>query len=344
MALLFWDSFDHYATADITKKWTSANTAGSTTSISSSAGRRSGGAMQFGTSAYALKTIPAAASFVMGGAFYTNSLPNISRPIFTLQDSGSVQCDLRLNTDLTLSVTRNGTALTNGTSTNALTISAFYYIEWKVTIADSIGAASCVVKVNGVPWITVATGQDTKSTANASANQIVVGPNATLSGPTWTLDDFYICDQSGSGPDNDFLGDCRIDCEYANGDGSNSDFTCSTGSTHYTLVDEATPNTSDYVESSTVGHKDTWQFQNLSAITGTIFGVQVCSAALKDDAGARSIANTIKSGSTNADGATQALSTSQLYYIDRWMTDPNTGAAWTEANFNAAEFGVKVAA
>lgn len=338
MSLLFMDGFDHYATADLTKKWSS----NASCTISAAGGRRSGGALVVPiNSANVTKTLAAAsASFVMGAAFKTDVL--VAKAIFSLLDAGNAQCELRMNADGTLSVTRAGSALTSGTSTNAITTGVFYYVEWKVTIADSIGVGSCVVKVNGATWITVATGQDTKATANASANQITL--NGSTSTNTATFDDFYICDLSGSAPQNDFLGDCRIDCQFPNADGSNSTWTPSTGTTHYTLVDEATPNTTDYVESNVIGNKDTWAFQDLSSITGTIYGVQINTAALKDDAGGRSIINTVKSGATNADGATQAMSTSQIYYLDIFATDPATTAAWTESAVNAAEFGVKVAA
>lgn len=338
--LLFMDGFDSYATADINKKWT---TSAGSAAIGAAAGRRSSGALVSAGTGNVTKSLAAGASFVMGCAVSVSSVSASARALFQLTDAATLQCDLRINTDLTLSVTRNGTALTNGTSVSALATGAFYYIEWKVTIADSIGASSCVVKVNGATWITVATGQDTKNTANASANAVILGPSSSVTG-TWTIDDFYICDQSGSAPQNDFLGDCRIDTLLPNADGSNSAWTPSTGSSHYQLVDEATPNTSDYVESNTVGQKDTWNFQDLAAVTGTIFGIQVNTAALKSDAGVRSIANTIKSGATNADGATVALSTSQLYQSDIWYQDPATSAAWTEANINSLEAGVKVIA
>jgi len=342
MALLFLDGFDHYATADVTKKWTSQ----SNTTIDASNGRRSGGALagNIGASSNVIKTLSSAsASFVVGAAIKLGAAVTLAIDLFRLFDAGTLQCGVKINPDLTLSVHRNNTVLTSGTSVTSLSVGTWAYIEFKVTIADSIGAGSCKVRINGVDVITVATSQDTKNSSNASANQVSIGGGSGGGAAGTLIDDFYICDQSG-GSNNDFLGDCRIDTLFPNADGSNSDFTPSTGSTHYTLVDEATPNTSDYVESSTVSHKDTWAFQNLSAITGTIYGVQVCSAALKDDAGARSIANTVKSSATNADGATQALSTSQVYYMDVWATDPNTAAAWTESAVNSAEFGVKVAA
>lgn len=341
MALLFLDGFDHYATADIAKKWTSSVGA----SIDLSNGRRSGGALlgSIGNVALVSKTLAAAsASFVMGCAIKLGAVAT-NCDLFRLHDAGTFQCGVRIAADGTLFVHRNGTTLTGGTSVVGLSVGTWAFVEFKVTIADSIAAGSCKVRINGVDVITVTTGQDTKNTANASANQVSIGGTNGSGAANTLVDDFYVCDLSGVS-NNDFLGDCRIDTLYPNGDGSNSAFTTSTGATHYTLMDEATPNTSDYVESSVVSNKDTYAFQNLSAITGNIYGVQVCSAALKDDAGARSIANTVKSSATNADGATQTLSTSQVYYVDVFATDPNTAAAWTEANINSAEFGVKVAA
>mgnify|MGYP000653285074 CR=1 FL=1 len=344
MALLFIDGFDHYATADITKKWTSA---GATAVIGSTDGRRGGGAFKAsltGTSTTILtKTLTASASWVLGFAISVSALPSAATTLAALLDAGSVQCDLRLNTDGTLSITRNGTALTNGTSVTALTTNTWYYIEFKVTIADSISASSCKARINGVDAITVATSQDTKATANASANQVRLG-TSNSSGMQFYIDDFYCCDQSGS-VNNDFLGDCRIDTLYPNADGNYSQFTPSTGSTHYDLVDETAPNTTDYNESATNGHRDSYAFQNLSAlVASTIHGLQVNVAALKDDAGTRSACAMVRSSSTDSDGATVALSTSQAYISQVWETNPNGSVAWTESSVNAAEFGVKVAA
>ncbi|PYJ07927.1 MAG: hypothetical protein DMF06_14315 [Verrucomicrobia bacterium] len=215
------------------------------------------------------------------------------------------------------------------------------YLEAKVTIHNTTGAVT--IKLNGATILTL-TGQNTRASANNSANQFILNNGSVGNGIACFFDDLYLSDSSGSAPQNDFLGDCRIDCQFPNADGSNSTWTPSTGTTHYTLVDEATPNTTDYVESNVIGNKDTWAFQDLSSITGTIYGVQINTAALKDDAGGRSIINTVKSGATNADGATQAMGTSQQYFMDVLPVDPATSAAWTESNFNAAEFGVKVAA
>ncbi|AQV94744.1 hypothetical protein BJN34_12725 [Cupriavidus necator] len=333
MSLIFMDGFDHYATADITKKWTSLAGA----SINASGGRRGGGAMSVsGSGNYVQKTFPAAAGWVVGAALSANILS--SATIFALLDAGTIQCDLRLNVDGTLSVTRNGTAVTGGTSTLALSAGTFYYIEWKVTIADSIGANSCKVRVNGVDWITVATGQDLKSTANATANQVRLG----ISASTLTLlyDDHYVNDQNGS-VNNDFLGDVRVDALYPTSDGANQAWTPSTAGAHWSLVDETAPNTTDYVESGTAAQKDTYGMGDISHTPVSIFGTQVNIAALKDDAGARSLKPVTRSGGTDYSGTAQALATTQAYYSEVRETDPATSAAWTKTGFNAAEFGVE---
>jgi hypothetical protein len=346
MSLLFIDGFDHYATADIAKKWNSS-AGGGNTAISSSNGRRGGGALSAPYNGGGVQRAMApGASFVMGFAFTTGSYPTTSMALAALKDAGTTQCALLLNSDGTLSVVRStGTALTSGTSVSALSVSTYYYIEWKVTIADSISAGSCKVKVNGVDWITVATGQDTKNTSNASANQIYLGPWNAGSGPTVVyFDDFYLCDQSGS-VNNDFLGDVRIDTLYPTSDGNYSQFTPSTGSSHFALVDETTPNTSDYNDGAAVNDRDSYGMGNLAPLVSqTVYGVQVNAAILKDDAGSKSAATFVRSSGTNGDGAGVALGTSQVYVSQVFETDPNGSIAWTETTVNAMEAGVKVTA
>lgn len=339
MALLFMDGFDHYATADITKKW---STSVGPATISSAAGRRSGGALagSIGNNAYVVKNITAGATFIMGAAFQFPGASSIANDLFRLLDATTLQCGVRVNGDGTLLVHRNGTTL--ATSTAALAFAAYNYIEWKVTIADSIATNSCKVRLNGVDVLTLAAASDTKNTANASANQVSIGGisgNAT----SVFVDDFYLCDASGS-TNNDFLGDCRVDTLLPNGDGNYTSLTPSTGVSHYLLVDETAPNTTDYNESSTATNKDSYQMVNLGALASqTIYGVQALGAVLKDDAGARSIKVGMRSSSTDSSSAAQALSTSQLYYSNIHETDPATATAWTESGVNAAEALFEVA-
>lgn len=344
--LIFIDGFDHYATADLSKKWTSVVGAGAT--IVAGSGRRGGGAFGNATVSAAFnvsKAIPATTSFVIGFAFFYGTFPVASRVICQLLDAGTAQCSLLFNVDGTLSVVRStGTALTNGTSVAVLSGSTYYYIEWKVTISDSISANSCKVRVNGVDVITVATSQDTKATANSTANSVLIGSSSSFGSDDVYFDDFYICDQSGS-TNNDFLGDVRIDTIYPTSDGNYSQFTPSTGTTHYTLVDETAPNTSDYNDGAAVNDRDSYGMGNLASIAAqTVYAVQVNAAINKDDAGSKSAATFVRSSSTNGDGASTALGTTQAYVSQVFETNPNGSIAWTETTVNAMEAGVLVTA
>lgn len=339
MTLRFVDSFDHYATADVLLKYTSSS---GTPTISASNGRRSTSSFRTTSTGVLIKTIDAQATWVVGFSFRTAALPSANPlTILELRDAGTVQVDVRINTDGTMTVTRNGTTLS--TSASAVSAGTTYYCEFKATISDAAGSYS--LRINGAVF-TSGSGVDTKNTANATANQIAIGAAQNRAQGNFDIDDLYICDGAGSS-NNDFLGDVRVDCYMPSGNGNSSQLAGSDGNStdNYALVDEASQNgDTDYVQSATVNQKDTYDFTDMSHTPASIFGVQVNMVAKKDDSGNRSICAVTRSGGSDTDGATQALSTSYVVYTEIRETDPNTAAAWTRTNLNNAEFGVKVAA
>jgi hypothetical protein len=243
--------------------------------------------------------------------------------------------------DGTISVLRGGSTVLS-TSASPITFASFGYLEWKFTIDDASG--SYEVRYNGA-MITNGSGADTRNGANATANQFQLRAAATPGG-NFDFEDLYILDSTGS-TNNNFLGDVRVDTYLPNGNGNSSQLVGSDADStdNYALVDETLQNgDTDYVQSATVNNKDTYAFTDMSHTPASIFGVQINMIAKKDDSGTRSICSVTRSGGSDTDGATQALSTSYLCYREIRETDPNTAAAWTRANLNSAEFGVKVAA
>lgn len=340
MALRFVDGFDHYADADITQKWTT----NASMSVSSGSGRRGSNALSYsaGSARNVVKTLDAQGTWVIGSAWKFSVFSTGTIELMSLLDAGTRQCELRLNTDGTLSITRNGTVL--GTTSFAISTEEYFYIEFKVFIHDTSGTAE--VKVNGDSKLALS-GVDTKNTANASANQVRIGHGSAVAGsPSALIDDIYICDGTGS-TNNDFLGDCRVDAYLPSGNGNSSQLVGSDADSidNYLHVDESAPDgDTSYVESATAGQKDTYAMADMVHTPSSIFGVQVLASAKKDDAGSRSIATVTRSGAADYDGASQGLSTSYAYYSDIREQDPATAAAWTKTGFNAAEMGVKVAA
>lgn len=337
MTLRFVDSFDHYATADIGQKYSGSS---NNPTIVAGNGRRGTASLRMNSSvASVTRVLDAQATWIVGFSIRTTALPGSDLPFLTFQDAGTAQVDLRLRADGTIRTTRNGTAL--ATSASALSAATTYYVEAKVVINDTTGSVEVRVNGSSTGWINI-TGQDTKNTANASANGIMI----TSPVSSTDFDDLYICDGAGS-TNNDFLGDVRVDCYLPNGNGNSSQLVGSDSNStdNYLLVDEASQNgDTDYVQSATAAQKDTYGFADMSHTPTSIFGVQINMIAKKDDSGNRSICSVTRSGGADTDGATQALGTTYSDYREISETDPNTAAAWTRTNLNNAEFGVKVAA
>ncbi len=343
MTLLFVDGFDHYATADCVRKY-NVVFAQSTVPTIVASGRYGGSFARFaggGQSAWFLKAIPATASVVIGMAVRLSAIYASYSVLMDLRDTYNLQCDLRINPDATLSVTRGGTALTSGTSSLGLSTATWYFIEWKVTISSSISANSCKVRVNGIDWINVATGQSTKSTANSTFNDILFGrvypSNGTVN---CDIDDLYICDQNGS-VNNDFLGDVRVEMILPSGAGTTSGWTPSAGS-NYAAVDDTAPNDdTDYVSTQTATTKDTYAFGNLSNTPDSINGVQITTLLRKTDAGNKTFTPVIRSGGTDYDQSTVAVYDNYAFDTQVKETDPATAVAWIGSGVDSAEFGIK---
>lgn len=337
MTLLFIDGFDSYAAADITKKWNTADTP----TMSGTSGRRGGGGLFYGGNASgASKVLPSNISTVVFGCAFKIAVLGIGNGIFKFMDTSVNHVIVGVNADGSISACRANTSTVLGTTALGLISSNTYnYIEIKTTIHDTTG--SVTIKLNGAQVLNL-TNVDTRNGGNSTLNTVRV--QSPASSADVTFDDLYICDTAGS-TNNDFLGDVRVDTIMPNGDGNYTQFTPSTGTTHYTLVDESTPNTTDYNDGSTVGDRDSYTLGNLSALTSqTIYGVQVNAAINKDDAGSKSAATFVRSNGTNGDGATAVLGTSQVYVSQIYETNPDGAVAWTESTVNAMEAGVVVIA
>jgi hypothetical protein len=209
-----------------------------------------------------------------------------------------------------------------------------------VTIDDSTGVV--VVKVNEVTDIKLSS-QDTRNGGNASVNRIRPQTVGWQSGTALYFDDLVVITTSG-GTATDFIGDVRVESIFPNGNGNSSQLVGSDGNStdNYLLVDETAPNDdTDYVESSTVGDKDTYAYSNVTPTTGTVHGVQLLPYAKKTDAGTRSIVSVARHSGTEEDSSAKTLNSTYAYLPDVRETKPG-GGAWSISDVNAAEFGVKV--
>ncbi len=348
MACRFMDGFDHYATGSITEKWTSLV---GTPSISAGYGRRGGQSLRFTSNGQSVsKTFDAQATWTHGFAFRASTFAAGNAPLLQIKDGSSIQVDLRVSPTGTLIVTRNGSAVTGGTSINALNMSTYYYIEHQVTIASSIAAGTWTVKVNGVTWITVATGQSSKATANTTADNFTIGcPTGwgTNFGAV-DYDDLYVLDGNDSGisgnPCNTFLGDVAVVPLYATGAGNNTTWTPDSGSNYARVNELVADGDSSWVETGGAGNIDSYVFQSVTGSPASIFAVGWNAESRKTDVSTFNIRRYFRDAGGNDRVGTVDYSLPATYTIVQEILHavPGTSTAWTYSDLTAPEFGVKL--
>lgn len=293
---------------------------------------------------------------VFGFAYWPGT--NLDRStIFTLFDATTLQVLLRSNSDGSLSVVRGDGTVLGTSSASLITSGTWCYIEWKIKVANSISSGECVVKLTTTSGTTPATiinlaaASDTQNTANPGFNAFCIG-NAINnfqagSGNGGLFDDFYWLDTTGS-TSNDFLGEQRVYTVFPNGNGSTSNFVGNDGNStdNYLLIDETSANSdTDYVESSTVGDTDTYNFQDLPTTVNSITAVQTSMYCKKTDAGTRQLGAVTRISGTDYVNATAVnLDGSYAYKLSVWDRKPSDSTTWSRADFNSAEFGMKVVA
>lgn len=346
------ESFQYIATADLPTRFTSVGGANAT--INSTSGRRGTGALSLSTpnvtrTGYVNRTFDAQPTWTIGFAFSYNTASTASAlPVLTLLDTGTVQVDYRLNADGTISVTRNGTLL--GTSTAALSANIYYFIEFKTTINNATGSYEVRVTGGGLGSsgaglnILSATNVNTRNTTNNSANSYQLG-NSTVSASgttTYIIHDLIVRD--GTGTDNSFTNDLRVDSYLPSGNGNYSQWTNTAGNStnNYTYVNDAAPNgDTTTVSAASINLIDTYQHTAMTHTPTSIISVSIGITNKKSDAGAATLAPVIRIGAVDFIGTITSPSVSYSYSETNYLTSPATLAAWTRTELNAAEIGQK---
>lgn len=233
--------------------------------------------------------------------------------------------------------TATGTVLaTSAVSTIALNV--WNYIELKVLMHDTTGTVD--VRVNGTSVIS-ATGLDTKNAGTATVFSTVEFGGGGV-GSTTRMRDMYICNGLNGNNDN-FLGDCRVTALFPDVDSTPEEFTHSTGTSSFALLDENPPNgDTDYIESDIDGEITRVGLAALADTTHVIYGLQTVVYAKKDDAGAKSFRAGFFSDASTQNLADHVLSTSYVTYLDISELDPDGSVDWTPAQLNAAFVQVEV--
>lgn len=287
------------------------------------------------------------ATFIVGFAFMLGSSYNAANILNFYSDTVStLHVSMGVNNNNAIEIRRGDGTLLITTPNNTLVPSVFAYVEISVKVDNAVGVVT--VKIDGIqpPG---AQGTFSGDTRNGGTNPLLesISFNAS-SGPSGTvfyLDDLYLCNGAGS-LNNTFLGDCTVLTRYPDGNGNYSQGVndSATSVNNYTHVDEAVPNTTDYVTFAATGNKDTYTFQDIPS--GTVFGIQQSMYAAKSDAGSRNMRNIQRISGVDYSSPDHSLGVTPTYAakFDLLQVSPATSGLWTSTEINGAEFGTEARA
>jgi len=111
---------------------------------------------------------------------------------------------------------------------------------------------------------------------------------------------------------------------------------------NYVNAGQPSFNSGIYNSDTVAGHQDLFTQSGGVPSTATVYAAQVKTFALKPDAGVRSGANIIQSGTTTVAGSAFYPGVSVQKFGSLFTTDPATGVAWTPSGINAAKFGYRL--
>ena len=207
------------------------------------------------------------------------------------------------------------------------------YIEVYGVIVATGGAVTVRVKETVVLSLVSANTSDSGSTG---VDQIDFGSFGNA-----IVDDFYICDNTGTSLNN-FLGNTRVPAQTPNGAGASTQWTpTGSASSNWQLASNPYMDDSSYVSCSTAGDIDLYTLSPV-ANAPQILAVQSIVVARQDDSGQRQVKSVIQSGTVQATGAVVNTNATYAAHTDIFATDPNTGSSWTYAAVNALQVGAEL--
>lgn len=270
-------------------------------------------------------------TFGVGFHFYTTNNSTLRRLISFNSASGTRRFALGFANDTFELFSGTGSGSSIG-SASGFGINTLYHIEIKVVQHASTG--SIEVRVNGATVIN-ATGLNTAATLG----QLGFGISTTgASGESLYYDNLYVWDNTGA-ENNDWLGERLVYTLMPDGDGATQDWTLSTGSDTYALLDNipSDPN-NQYIESSAVDDIAQVTMSDLPSMDIIPIGVKVLFRGMKTGTSSIEVGVAPSGKTPVGHPLTQDQS---LYFGNIYETNPDTGQPWTPSEINALTLDIK---
>ena len=221
--------------------------------------------------------------------------------------------------------------------------------QWRLVTASGSGG-QFTLRANGSNSnILHLTGINTLPSGSAQITGHVIrqdGANPNFSGAR--LRDLWLNDDQGS-INNSWPGDMRVEPMMAAGAGSLTEFATRVGAAtnHQAVSDYPSNGDTSYVEDNTVGRIDYYTIPQLPAYPTTVRAAMAFAQMRKNGAGSKTGGVVLKSGASETTEKTNAALSASAYTLELGTlreNNPNTAAAWTTPQVEAAQPGIKVVA
>jgi len=231
------------------------------------------------------------------------------------------------------------------TATGVFTAGSWHYVEMAWTISSgSTANGKYDVYVDGVQVMVDTTA---RTNGNFFSNTEYMRFNnisgaSTVGDDYVAYDDIYLLEVDATAP-NDFLGSkVRVLSLPPDADAGTNQWTLSSGSAaHYTYIDENGADSADYLQESTNGNADMFDFTDTAA-SGEFIATKVEAEAIAITTTSHTLDVRLNSNVTVTETNHAVTSTTAYIVVAHYdALDPNTGSAWTQGGIDAADVGIQ---
>ena len=265
--------------------------------------------------------------FTMGIAYKTVGYQGLDHWLSFRDSSNSAHFRIQMNANGYWTL-KNPAGTVVATATQAYGINQWRFVEIYGKIADTGGR--CKMLFDGDVVIDY-TGDLKNSSLPFSRFHHIAQSNGYT-------DDIYILSNTGE----DFLGDIIVRGRLPEANGFQNNWTPLSGNNYENVDDVNIDDDSTYIYTDGAGNIDLFQFQNLSNVTGTIYGLQLNISTRKDDAGDRLINPVIRSGGSNYYSSTGSVGSDYQYHTFLYEENPDTLSPWTFGGITGSQFGLRL--
>jgi hypothetical protein len=345
MAFIFTDGYDSYAaSSDLTKKY--ASLSNTTLAWNATAGRLGGGGLTGASSAtQSLLATPATLTTIGSSQTHfgfwckISGNPAANLPFIGPGLGGSFYTSLVLVSNGTLALWNWNSSIFG--STFVITDNLWHWVEVQASYTNTSQAHK--LTIDGVNYIN-GTNNWNGGTGVLNPQFMYVAWGGTTGSTLNGFDDFIVYDNNGNQPiASSYPLGPRLISTIRPGSDSAIQFTPDTGASNFSQVNEVVADDdAHYVQDSASGHQDLYNYDSLGFTPSTITGVMLNSRLKNMGAGAINYQVIGNSGGTQKNGTSVTAPSNYQTNQLEFGVDPNTSAAWTAANLNAAKFGIKI--